>query len=230
MALACFLGIATTTISAGAARANDDRFDCSFGDDITHPSCASFPSDGWLLGDKLFKLTDPGSLGTTAPPSGTLSFIWSDLGAVGISPEDTYQVLTSFEPNIPPPLSGFYSYSLSIDPSLGAGYSFRDVELDVVHAGSGQTVTKTATGLVNPMVSLDGAPVGPLPFSPGLTTISVTDTWDSVADQGTISAISNAYTQTSSTQTPAPLPLLGAGAAFGFSRGIRRRIRGAHLA
>ena len=40
-------------------------------------------------------------------------------------------------------------------------------------------------------------------------------------------AISNTYAQT---EVPGPLPLLGAGAAFGFSRRIRNRIKGARLA
>ena len=34
----------------------------------------------------------------------------------------------------------------------------------------------------------------------------------------------------SQTSVPGPLPLLGAGAAFGFSRRIRSRIKGARLA
>jgi len=37
----------------------------------------------------------------------------------------------------------------------------------------------------------------------------------------------NSFQQT--TRVPGPLPLLGAGAAFGFSRRIRSRIKGASL-
>jgi len=41
-----------------------------------------------------------------------------------------------------------------------------------------------------------------------------------------LDAIQNNYTQNTD-RVPGPLPLLGAGAAFGFSRRIRSRIKGA---
>jgi MYXO-CTERM domain-containing protein len=57
----------------------------------------------------------------------------------------------------------------------------------------------------------------------------VRDTWSIDLGSNTIlDAIQNNYTQT--TETPGPLPLLGAGAAFGFSRRIRSRIKRARLA
>jgi hypothetical protein len=51
----------------------------------------------------------------------------------------------------------------------------------------------------------------------------VNDSWEG---PGSIDNISNEYAQT----VPGPLPLLGAGAAFGFSRKLRRRLKGATLA
>jgi hypothetical protein len=59
-------------------------------------------------------------------------------------------------------------------------------------------------------------------------TIYVRDEWSiPVGSNTTLDAIQNNYTQ--HTDVPGPLPLLGAGAAFGFSRRIRSRIKGARL-
>ena len=51
------------------------------------------------------------------------------------------------------------------------------------------------------------------------TFINVTDSWDLDPNTGTIMAISNTYTQV---PVPAPLPILGAGAAFGSIRKLRK--------
>ena len=60
------------------------------------------------------------------------------------------------------------------------------------------------------------------------STIYVRDTWTIPTGSNTIiDRIQNNYTQTD--HVPGPLPLLGAGAAFGFSRRIRSRIKGARL-
>lgn len=59
----------------------------------------------------------------------------------------------------------------------------------------------------------------------GVSQIWVRDTW--IATPAGVDNIANDYSQT--TETPGPLPLLGAGAAFGFSRRIRSRIKGARL-
>jgi len=61
----------------------------------------------------------------------------------------------------------------------------------------------------------------------GSQTIFVRDNWSiPVGSTASINNIDNNYTQSS---VPGPLPLLGAGAAFGFSRRIRSRIKGARL-
>jgi len=125
-----------------------------------------------------------------------------------------YNVLASFLPSIPPPASGHYQYTLGIVP--GYGYAFKDVELDVTHAGIGQEVTKTVTtgGTTLVLKSINGVPDGPGQLSG--TFITVKDEWSSTVD-GRISSISNVYTQ-----VPAPLPLLGVGAVFGSIRKLRK--------
>jgi len=223
---------ALSTLGAGSAQAVV-RFDCSFGASTAHTKCFNDPinpidwTTGWTLVDK--KLTNFGFdpiIPAGGPPSGDFSFIYDDFGAPGLSVEDMWTTLATFNPSLPPPSTGSYSYDLAIiEPYKSAGWMFKDVELDVDHAGSGQEVTKTIIGGGNPvLVSMDGDPVGPVPLSG--TSISVTDSWDLDPATGTIMSISNTYTQT----VPGPLPLLGAGAAFGFSRRIRNRIKGARLA
>jgi hypothetical protein len=75
----------------------------------------------------------------------------------------------------------------------------------------------------------DPSPAGTLVANGPLsaTTIYVRDTW-SIAPGSNVAldAIQNNYTQNTD-RVPGPLPLLGAGAAFGFSRRIRSRIKGA---
>ena len=223
-------GAALSTLGAGSAQAASGRFDCSFGNSIAHTKCFNDPDPmnlidwtvGWTLEDKTLK-NFSFAPGTPAggPPSGDFSFIYDDFGAPGLSKEDQWTTLAVFDPSLPDPITGSYSYDLAI---IEPGWTFKSVELDVDHAGSGQVVTKTIVGGGNPLVSIDGDPVGPVPLSG--TSISVTDSWDLNPATGTIMAISNTYTQT----VPGPLPLLGAGAAFGFSRRIRNRIKGARLA
>jgi len=60
-------------------------------------------------------------------------------------------------------------------------------------------------------------PDGPDPISG--TFISVTDSWVADPATGTIMAISNTFQQQ---EVPAPLPILGAGAAFGSIRKLRK--------
>jgi hypothetical protein len=59
--------------------------------------------------------------------------------------------------------------------------------------------------------------------------ITITDTWTPFAGES-ITRIENDLYQGTLDKTPAPLPLFGAGAAFGFSRRIRSRIKRTRLA
>lgn len=219
------LGAAISGLSAGSANAADTARRCTFGGYLSppNPTCASEWSSStaeWKLGDKIFKLTEFSAFDETAPPAGLLSFIWDDLGPVGVDPTDVYNVLVDFIPSIPPTTTGSYSYTLAItDPN----YYFNNVELDVNHSGTGQEVTKTIAGIAD-LVSIDGAPAGPVTLPEGLTSIAVKDSWVLDPATGRVSSISNVFSQ--KTTVPGPVPLLGAGAAFGFSRRLRRRLKG----
>jgi hypothetical protein len=207
-------GAALSTLSAGSAQAADGRFDCSFGASTAHAtSCDS--GFEWILEDKILKnfMFVPG-IPAGGPPSGDFAFIYSDFGAPGLSDEDTWQALAVFDPLLTPPSTGSFKYDLEITPTaIAAGWVFETVELDVIHSGTGQKVTKKVTGIPD-LVSIDGAPVGPVPLSG--TSITVMDEW-MLAPGGNIAAINNTFTQ-----VPAPLPLLGVGAAFGSIRKLRK--------
>ena len=213
-------GTAVATLGAGSAQAAGDQRDCSFGASIAHPACSSITwSTGWEVGDKkLTNLTYFPTIGPAdAPPSGTFSFVWDDLGAPGVSLGDMYSVLATFDPAIPEPSTGSYSYDLAI---TAGGYTFGSVELDVNHAGTGQMVKKvvkdsTGSIILATLDSPNGDPIGPVDISG--TSIKVTDSWTLNPATGTISSISNTYSQ-----VPAPLPLLGVGAAFGSIRKLRK--------
>ena len=213
-------GAVLSTLGAGSAQAAEiDRRDCAFGGVASvHPTCASVffsplgvPTAGWTLGDKtLTNLV----FSPENPPSGEFSFI-EFTGHI-------YTTEAAFDPSLPPPFIGSYTYDLAITPAgIADGWVFDTVKFDVDHADDGVKATKTVVGGVpSPVVleSVDGAPVGPVPL--GGTSITVTDSWNiDPAKDGAILSISNTYTQT---EVPAPLPLLGVGAAFGSIRKLRK--------
>jgi hypothetical protein len=212
-------GAALSTLGAGSALAGG-RFDCRFGasESLQHPLCSPFPE--WKLGDKIlsnFKFA-PGTP-EGGPPSGDFSFIWDELGAPGFH-DDEWTALAVFEPSIGPPNTGSYSYDLAIDTVNYPGFTFKDAELDSDHVGTGTKANKVVTDssgaiILASLESIDGMPDGPDPLSG--THIKVTDSWEIDPMTGKIMAISNSFTQ-----VPAPLPILGAGAAFGSIRKLRK--------
>jgi hypothetical protein len=212
-------GAALSTLGAGSAQAVEYRNDCAFGDTSMSlfDKCRELAwTTGWTQGDKtLTNLTFLSTIAENEDPSGIFSFIWDDFTSNGVSPDDVWTVVAEFNPTLPPPNTGSYSYDLAI---TSGPLTFKDVELDVDHSGTGQEVIKTITGgSPDPLVlnSMNGMPDGPKPLSG--TSISVTDSWDLNPNTGTIMSISNSYTQ-----TPAPLPILGAAAALGSLRKLRK--------
>jgi hypothetical protein len=130
-----------------------------------------------------------------------------------------YSVLATFDPAIPEPSTGSYSYDLAIiEPWKSQGWTFATAELDVNHAGTGQNVQKVVKDALNsPIVTLNSLNGMPDAAPLSGTSIKVTDSWSLDPATGTISSISNTYMQ-----VPAPLPLLGVGAAFGSIRKLRK--------
>lgn len=152
--------------------------------------------------------------------------------------------LTSAVDYDPTPLltgAGSYNYKYDITPAgiaLGGGW-FKQVDLGVDVNGVGTysvSVTKSVYDSDN-MANLLGAITFTQTQSGSSKTPELTlpsDTYDHlyIVDSYTVTGsavgidkITNTYTQ-----TPGPLPILGAGAAFGFSRKLRSRIKAGRTA
>ena len=177
-------GAALSTLGAGSAQAAGGRFDCSFGSSTAFGLCSAVDwTTGWTHVGSDKKLTnfsfDP-TIPVGGPPSGVFSFMWDDLGAAGLSAEDMWTTLATFNPSLPPPDAGSYSYDLAIvEPYKSQGWTFKDVELDSDHTGTGQEVKKVVKDAIGSTIatltSVNGMPDGPKPLSG--TSINVTDSW-----------------------------------------------------
>ena len=126
----------------------------------------------------------------------------------------TYTMAVTPIPSGPPYSPYFLGYSASSSSSIFS---------PVLPAGS-----VMVTGTVLPPISapVNGGMAGPVFYTPG-TIISDTFTTKLDVTDGKVTAFDHTLTQgySNGTQVPGPLPLLGAGAAFGFSRRIRNRIK-----
>ena len=135
---------------------------------------------------------------------------------------------TKFNPELVGPTSGINSYSLTSyqgpfiaglidsDFDLGTGTVQKQVYASLTDLNNGGPTIFDQT-------STNGSPSGLLPLSNiSLSTIYVKDSY-SVSNGGQLDNFTNTF------QTPGPLPILGAGAAFGFSRKLRGRIKAARL-
>jgi len=95
-----------------------------------------------------------------------------------------------------------------------------DINPDTIDIGS---LVPLAT-----LTSLNGVDLAPQPLN-GATQILVIDSLN-IASQDRLTNHQNSFTQTytatppEDTEAPGPLPLMGAGAAFGFSRRMRHRL------
>ncbi len=156
--------------------------------------------------------------------TGDIDFEWVEVGPPsGGYTDDLFTTDLHFTPSILGPSTGFFDYTLAIDPT--SGFQFDTVQLDssvgILLGSPGQTtVTKVVTGGPT-LISIDGSPVGPIVFNTP-SPITVRDTW-TVAAEDTLTNVKDSFTQTS--KVPGPLPLLGAAAAFGWSRRLRSRVK-----
>ena len=169
------------------------------------------------LQDKLVTL---GAL-TFGGKSGTLGFQYTSIDPPGLA-GDQFSLATDFNPDTNGPYSGEFDYTITI---TNPNYTFATAALDsVVSGGAGTTVIKKIAGFPD-LVSTNGSNVLAVPVSG--TTLSVRNIW-AVSAGDVFDNFKDTYTQ--KTEVPGPLPLLGAGAAFGFSRRLRSRVLGARRA
>ena len=143
-------------------------------------------------------------------------------GTVSISEYfGVWSVITNFNPTPTGIVNGTLSYNIAIS---GTSAQFDTATVQTNAAGIGVAgnprVASTITGITTPF--LVSAPDGPTTrnFAPNLTNISVSQNFTALSPRR-INGFTTDFTQ----KVPAPLPLLGAGAAFGFSRRLRSHIK-----
>ncbi len=131
----------------------------------------------------------------------------------------------------PPTQSGSIAYTIAIaDPlafefqavGLGAGCAFPEL--------GGCTVTKNVNwgGGSTSLVAINGVPPATYLFASGVSMLNIEDVFFAEG-QTVVSVVNNSFIQRARQappdSVPGPLPVLGAAAAFGFSRKLRARIR-----
>lgn len=201
---------ASLTLPAGGANAAPVLW-CNFPGGPPTPVCD--PGTTATIGDKIFTAISGPTLGAGAV----------DIDVTKITTTvDLYQVDVDFDPLLTnigtTPTTGNFKYKVDIiNPSL-----FFDTA-SLLWSGQNAAVTKKIysdafTNLVQTL-SVNGEQKS----IPGaLTSIWVEDTY-TVQPGGYLDNVVNTYTQ-----VPGPLPLVGAGAAFTFSRRLRRRTKKAY--
>jgi hypothetical protein len=188
---------------------------CSFGGNLDSPAChLDFLFD--KQGDKTFKFVQLPTAG-----KGTVQFIEQVPG--------TWVVDVDYIPDLVTPFAGWLEFDVTIDPAPNNLFTFLDYGLAIIGPPVGVPapmfkVKTTSTDL--PMVMADEmTPVVVDVFDPGLKTTRIRN--DYSVTQGSINSFQNSFTQREGSPpptVPGPLPLLGAGAAFGFSRRLRTRV------
>jgi hypothetical protein len=186
---------------------------CSFGGNAAHPVCTlDFLFD--KQDDKTLKLTKLPTVGM-----GTIQFVQQTPGI--------YVVDADFIPDLEAPSGwGEFEYDLTIDP-LPNLFTFFEGGLAIIGPPVGSPafkVKQTTTGLPMLMADEMDADVTDF-FDSGFKSISVKNEY--LVTTGSINSFQNSFTQREGApppQVPGPLPLLGAGAAFGFSRRLRTRV------
>jgi hypothetical protein len=193
---AALLLSAATLINAGESKAA--LFECFLN---------NLSACGGQLGDKNFtgfNLTD--LVGYTPSATDTLTITEAD---------GVWTVETRFTPSLINK-SGTLNYNIAI---VGTNFTFKETEVNV--GGSTQapraSVLSTMTG-IDPFLTNTGI-AQTRPFTTKPSSIAVSQKF--TAANRTLNSFTTTYTQ----NVPGPLPLLGAAAAFGFSRRLRSRIK-----
>jgi hypothetical protein len=191
-------------------------------------------STSYTLGDKTISLIERSTL--LAANDDVVEFTYDPTNV-----NTPWNVSLDFNPNRNNILNdiGFLKYKFEIDPILGNGRVFDQIKLanqgDI--ANDEYLITKTfwnsdfTTQVIADVLKNPSTPDGISVANLGLTTLYVWDAWNvKPSANGSINSLQNSFGQTDIPPVPGPLPLVGIGAAFGLSRRIRSRIKGARLA
>jgi len=191
---------------------------CSFGTNTTFPSCTGFTFDKQV--DKTLKLTTLPSVG-----KGTIQFSEQTSGVWVVDVDFIQELMAT--------ASGTFEYEIEID-ATNSSY-FNQVGLAIIGPPIGDPMfnaTKSVNGVLPPSglnppkLSVDETDRSNFDSFAGLVKkIRVVDTYE--VTMGSLNSIQNSFSQKEAAPpdtVPGPLPLLGAGAAFGFSRRLRTRV------
>jgi len=206
-------GVSALSPASVRAAGNDT---CSFGGNMDFANCSGFAFT--KQGDKQLTLFSSPTVG-----AGTVQFSEQTPG-VWVVDVDFVQELMAVS------TGGTFEYEIEI---VGAPNTYFDqVGLALIGPPIGDPMfnaTKTVsgpTGVNPPMLSVDEINRSSFDSFAGLVKkIRVVDTYEVTV--GSVNSIQNSYSQKDADPTdtvPGPLPLLGAGAAFGFSRRLRTRV------
>jgi hypothetical protein len=206
-------GVSALSPASVRAAGNDT---CSFGGNMDFANCSGFAFT--KQGDKQLTLFSSPTVG-----AGTVQFSEQTPG-VWVVDVDFIQELMAVS------TGGTFEYEIEI---VGAPNTYFDqVGLALIGPPIGDPMfnaTKTVsgpTGVNPPMLSVDEINRSSFDSFAGLVKkIRVVDTYEVTV--GSVNSIQNSYSQKDADPTdtvPGPLPLLGAGAAFGFSRRLRTRV------
>lgn len=170
---------------------------------------------GCILGDKRFSnfagTLSAGSFNLTIEPGNQFSLQGSSLGLTPGSYTYSYNVAV-----VAPSPDTLFAYQAQIGTS-NLGVNNATSTLAVPNAPDSPSVSNIVAGSVTPL--------DPAFFSANQTTTTFTGNINVV--DGTVDTFTNRLAQQtpSSTPAPGPMPILGATAAFGFSRKLRNRIK-----
>ena len=246
VAISAFVGVASVAglVVSPAAKAADG-FTCNFdvgGMITTSPSTAGSPygckntttmsqlpsgsTYEMQVDDKLYKISDTpiAFTGMSATSAGTLAFHMPS--ASFYTAEVVF--LGSTGAGLNGPSVGSFTYEITItDPTQYFDKAWLDSVVNVPGMPDPITMTKTIKFLDISAAdwtvgtSSNGGSTGMLDFPQNSKHIQVTDSWNVPTSTAQLRSGVNTFTQ----DVPGPLPVLGAGAAFGFSRKLRSRVR-----
>jgi hypothetical protein len=210
--------------SGGEAKASI----CSFDNYVSPPlnNCSgTFGTENILTDKKLTFVSGP------TGGAGNVEFKWVDVNANGTwyqTPADYFDewhVDVDFNPD--DQVNSVMEYKLVIDTSVPHLPYFSDVTLgSIIGPGTGQVTKNIYSVVAGVQGTLLGSITNQGTFVLPKDTYSELYIVDTItAGNSTVDAYQNIYRQ-----APGPLPILGAGAAFGFSRKLRSRIKGVRTA
>lgn len=163
--------------------------------------------------------------------------IYSDFSFTGFSsgtfvftnPIPTFHTFQGQALGLGPSTAASYTYKVSIDSVISPTAKFRNFSTTtaVSDIGNGSISTKSlANQSMNTVVSSNGVNSATYTYSP-TTTTPIIFTSDISVTEGLLTQFTDVLQQQMNTPAPGPLPILGAGAAFGLSRQLRKRIKSA---